>query len=220
MRPADRRKRVLVAAVTLLGVGALVGCSATGASLTPTASASAPTEQASASEATTASELPQFMQDFTSAQHAYTIKYPPGWTVTAATRPWPFGSEGDHEGDATADTFRSPSSSGLVVSSQALPAGMTEDQWFAAYLTGASPVHPECNPARAEWEPITIAGHAAGVHGGLAQCSFTEAIAIVAGRAYVFTAYPYLDAPSSVIFDRALLDALLATVVFHPEDAK
>jgi hypothetical protein len=107
-----------------------------------------------------------------------------------------------------------------VVSSQALPAGMTEDKWFAAYLTGASPLHPECNPARAQWEPITIAGYAAGVHGGLTQCSFTEAVAIVGGRAYVFTAYPNLDAPSAAIFNRALFDAFLVTVAFQPENAK
>jgi hypothetical protein len=97
---------------------------------------------------------------------------------------------------------------------------MTEDEWFAAYLTGTSSLHPECNPARAAREPITIAGYAAGFHGGLAQCSFSEAVAIVAGRAYVFTAYPNLDAPSGLIFNRALFDALIATVVLHTQDAK
>jgi hypothetical protein len=220
MRPGDRRHSVLVPATAFLVVVGLLSCSSNRGSPTPTSSGGSPTSQPSASSAPAASELPQLTEDFTSTQHGYTIKYPPHWTVMAATKPWPFGSEGDHADDATADTFRSPSSSGLVVSSQALPAGMTEDKWFAAYLTGTSPLHPECNPARAQWEPITIAGVDAGVHGGLQGCSFTEAVAVVAGRAYVFTAYPNLDAPSGVIFNRALLDALLATVVFQPENAK
>jgi hypothetical protein len=118
-RPANRRHRFLFPATALFGVAGLVSCSGNSGSPTPQSSGGSPISQPSDSGAAAASELLQLTEAFTSIQHGYAIKYPPDWTVTAATKPWPFGSEGDHEGDATSDTFRSPSSRGLVVSSQA-----------------------------------------------------------------------------------------------------
>ena len=95
---------------------------------------------------------------------------------------------------------------------------VTDDEWFAAYLQSVPP-HPECFPPRSQWEEIKISGLPAGVHGGLPICNFTEAVAIVQRRAYVLTGYASFDRSRS-LFDRALFDAFLATVTFHPEAAK
>jgi hypothetical protein len=203
----------------LLGALALVSCSS-GSAQAPSSTADAPSTMASASlPAATSSALVRLTAEFKSTQHGYAIKYPATWTATAATAPWVFGEDGDVPGDATTDLFRSPATAGLVVSSQALLAGMTEEDWFAAYLQDPG-IHPECFPPRADWEPITIGGQPAGVHGGLAACLFTEAVAVVDGRAYVFTAYPNLEVSVRSVFDRALFDLFLSTVEFHPGDAR
>ena len=115
--------------------------------------------------------------------------------------------------------FQSPGTTILGVTSQAIPKGMTDERWFRAYLE-AAPQNQECFPPRASWKSITIAGHPAGLHGGFPGCGFTEAIAIVDRRAYIFTGIPNNDVLTGEIFDRALLDAFLATVKFHPRAAE
>ena len=82
----------------------------------------------------------------------------------------------------------SPDPGEFTVVSQPIPATMTQDAWFAKYLLGG--FTNGCFPPRAQWESISITGHPAGLHGGMAQCNFTEAITIVDGRAYIFTASP------------------------------
>ena len=192
--------RAMIVAIFLLG--ALSGCSGQVATAT-----------------TGPTGAPGLMTPFRSVRHGYELAYPPDWTVTAAVQPWIFGRDGDEPGGPTVDQFQSPGDAAFVVSSQAIPKGTTDDAWYAAYLgsAGAAATHPECFPPHGRWEPIKIDGHAGGVHGGLSGCNFTEAVAIVSGRAYVFTAYANVRAPSSDTFDRTLFDTLLSTIRFHPE---
>lgn len=213
-----RIKRRIIAPAPLIAL-LLLSCTTPGGGQAPPSLLSSSTSGASASPpAATSSALPELIVEFTSTQHGYSIRYPAAWTATAATKPWPFGEDGDVPADGTTDLFRSPATAGFVVSSQALPSGMTETHWFAAYLENPG-LHPECFPPRSEWEEVTIGGQSGGVHGGLAACRFTEAVAVVEGRAYVFTAYPNMEVGIRAIFDRTLFDAFLASVVFHPEDA-
>lgn len=212
-----------LAVSVLLPLMALVSCAAPGSSQAPASVATSPTRGASASASATTSALPELTAEFTSTQHGYSIKYPADWILRSATMPWAYGSEGATPQATSTDTFRSRTlvgAAGFTVTSQALPPDVTGAQWLEAYLADSPPQHAECWPLPAELEQITIAGQPAGVHGGMPHCSFTEAIAIVSGRAYLLTAYPDLDFPTTLVFDRALFDAFLATVVFRPEDAR
>jgi hypothetical protein len=147
----------------------------------------------------------------------YRISYPDGWTVTTATKPWVFGGQGDEAGDPTVDEFHSPGPAAFYVSSQQLPPGMTLPRWIRAYMGGGSSWNPACWPPPATWPTMHIAGHVAKVHGGVSYCNFTEAVTVVDGRAFVFTASPDLERCCNT-FDPYLFQALLATVKF-PGDA-
>jgi hypothetical protein len=194
-----------------------------------TASPAAPAAPSAAPSATaneTATPMPTPIDTtawipFTSDRHGYSFDRPPDWSVVKSTRPWPFGSPGDVAGDGTVDEFDQPAPgvAHWLVSSQAIPKGTTEAAWFTAYLTGTESMPAGCFPPRTQWQSITIAGHPAAVHGGLPACGFTEAVAILGGRAYVFTGYPDRVAASGRIFDRTLFDDLLSTVSFQPTKA-
>ena len=164
---------------------------------------------------------PSTWQTFASVRHGYLVRLPADWSLKAATSAWAFGTDGDTADSPTSDVATAPGAAELqfVVSSQALPPGMSEDGWFTNYLTGTESMPADCFPPRAEWEPVIIDGHPAGLHGGLAGCNFTEAVAIIAGRAYVFTGYPSSSAGAGLVFDRALFDAILATVTVDPAAA-
>jgi hypothetical protein len=155
---------------------------------------------------------------FVSPVHGYTMSYPQSWTVVPATRPWRHGTDG---GDiAVVDRFESPGRPVVDVASQPLPPGWTDAQWFADFLPSPGDVaEPQCFPPRAQWESLTIDGHAAGWHGGDFGCSFTQAVVIVDHRAYVFTAMPDPTAVSTAVFDAGLLRDMLASVRLHPQDA-
>ena len=155
---------------------------------------------------------------FESQRDGYSIRHPVAWTVAAATAPWPYPPGADYPKGAIDEFLPAPPDPGdFVVTSQAIPAGVSDDAWFTAYIQ--DPFRNGCFPARAQWQSITIGGHAAGVHGDMTQCNFTEAVAIVGGRAYVFTATPNKTTISGVIYPRNLFDALLSTVVFEPQKA-
>jgi hypothetical protein len=183
-------------------------------SLTPVpASSLTPTPASTAIDTTTWSA-------FVSDRHGYRTRYPSDWTAKEATQPWLFGQAGDEPNDATVDRFDAPNpAAALVVSSQAIPQGTTETEWWAVYLATMAEQPAGCSPPRDRWEPIMISGQPAWVHGGFARCNYTEAVAIVNHRAYVFTAYADVRAASGRVFDRRLFDAFLASVRFQPQAA-
>ena len=213
-------RRMPLAALLLFSFAAACGTGSPGssgaasspASAGPTmvASTTAPTVAATAVPASrptpAATGVPALVESFTSGVHPVTLKYPRGWIVAAATEPWTFGTD---QGSGNVDTLTSPSGEAFAVTSQVLPGGMTEADWFAAYLTGVPP-HPECFPQRSEWTPVTIDGIKGGLHGGLPICEFTEAVVILQRRAYVFTGG--FTTRRKDVFSRPLFDALLATV--------
>jgi len=147
----------------------------------------------------------------------YQISYPDGWTLTMATEPWLFGGEGDEVGDHTVDEFRSSGPAGFFVSSQDIPAGMTLHQWLPTYAGEGPYPNPTCWPPPKTWKTVDVAGHPAREHGAVTLCNFTEAVAVVDGRAYVFTATPNIEECCGT-FDPKLFEAFLATVRF-PGDA-
>jgi hypothetical protein len=153
---------------------------------------------------------------FVSDRLGISLKFPPGWNVTPATEPWIWQKADPGPTEAGTDRAVGPQNQGFVVASQRLPIGMTEDAWWADYLSADTTGLPAgCFPAtRPEYEPVEIAGHAGFLHGGTQGCNFTEAIVIVDRRAYQLTAYANVSVPSGGIFDRTTFDAWLATVTF------
>ena len=216
---------VVGGAIYLLRPGNQLGTPGPSAIATPTPT-TAPTISLTPAATASATPVPTPIDTttwvpFTSDRHGYSMSVPADWSVVKATRPWLFGGSGDVPGDGTVDQFDQPSPgiTRFVASGQTIPKGTSTAAWFTAYLTGTESMPAGCFPPRAQWTSITIAGHAAGLHGGLTSCGFTEAVAIVGNRAYVFTGYADRSAPSGRIFDRSLLDAWLSTVRFDPSKA-
>jgi hypothetical protein len=140
----------------------------------------------------------------------YEMAYPDGWTVTPASRAWS-GSLGASD-PGVSDVFRSSDHAAVDVASQPLPPGWTEARWFSEFLPPAAETAvPRCFPPREQWESVTMAGHAAGLHGGDFGCSFTQAVAIIDRTAYVVTAMPDEGQVSSAVFDAGLLRRMLAS---------
>jgi hypothetical protein len=162
--------------------------------------------------------VPPLTQSFTSARHGYTISLPSAWRVTAATAPWPAGIAAATPPDPMLDTFIDPGDAtrSFVIVSQPLASGVTSDAWLTAYEDSAPAMPGACWPASPKMEKVTIDGQPASIHGGLAACGFTEAIAFAGGRVYELTAnFQQGGTP----LPRNFFDALLATTHFDPTAA-
>jgi len=158
---------------------------------------------------------------FVSDRLGISMRFPPGWAVTAATAPWIWQRNDPGPSDAATDRAVGPQNQAFVVSSQRLPEGMTEDEWWTDYLSADTTGMPAgCFPkTRAEYESVDVAGHSGYLHGGQPACNFTEVVALVDGRAYQLTGYANVALPSGGVFDRPTFDAWLTTVAFEPSTA-
>ena len=150
---------------------------------------------------------------FTSAMHGYRFSYPAGWTATPATAPWPEGAEAPAPPSDELDVFSDPTGAQtFVVVSQSLGT-TTSDVWLAAYEQSAPQMPAMCWPSPDQMEHATISSQPAWIHGGVAPCGFTEAIVFAGGRVYELTGYVRR---TDQVFDRALFDAIVATIVLDP----
>lgn len=147
------------------------------------------------------------------------FRIPPGWTDSPAAAPWEWQRSGGAALNLIAPAI-DPERAALYIASQRMPADMTPTEWWASYLradTGGMPA--ACFPtSQGGYRTMAVDGQTAYVHGGLATCSFTEAIVLVGGRAYQVTAFASVDR-STGVFDPALFEAFLATVRFEPASA-
>jgi hypothetical protein len=162
---------------------------------------------------------------FASQQNVYSGRMPAGWTAAYADRPWEPDSWAAGEAGPNvdgADVFTAPDGSVIVVASQELGEGMTEEAWYPAYIAGTQGrTGGSCwrNPVR---PPFEIDGQPATLYGGSSECHFTEAVTFANGRAYVVIGYP---APPSGgvgggrVFDRAVLDTFLSWFRLDPTAA-
>ena len=173
-------------------------------SVRPTSVAS-PSPAASASSA--AIPVPPLTLTFTSPRHGYTVRYPQGWDVTVAAKPWLPGTE-TLWGDPALDSIAT-SEARLSAASQPLAAGQTSDEWLVAYCRSSQTSGASCGP------PIAIGGATGYVteDGGSALGGTVtaggvifDAAVVVDGRGYEFTLDGHVD--------RALFDALMASVTF------
>jgi hypothetical protein len=152
-------------------------------------------------------------QSFSSTIHGYDARYPGDWKAVAATAPASL-ADLTNAVNAAYDHFTKADGTkpGIIGTSTALPAGMTEDQWIAAYRAPVVAQFGEaCFPPRTAWESVTVDGHPGGLYTG---CSYVESTTFVAGRAYVYTVDLGLGGQASDE-TRQLLRAFLSTVVIH-----
>lgn len=167
------------------------------------------------------SSLPPLTQTFTSPMYQYSISYPAGWVAYPATRAWTYGRPAAHEGHikdpAVYDFLRVQGGAFWSISAQEIPAGMTAEQWeqLAAPDPSTLPSMGFCFPAWSQMEQVTVDQHPARVRGGIRSCDFTDVIVVVGRRGYVFTASLGDNPGASDVYDRGLLDRVLATVRFQ-----
>ena len=158
-------------------------------------------------------------QAFTSTRHGYSVRYPAGWTVQAATTSWPLNVFLP-VGNPSLDQLDRPGVARLVVASQRLGSGQTEDDWLAAYF------HPYqgglgCSDDRSTWARVPISG--ARGYLDAAACAWPadgrisdpdvwfDAIVFSGGRVY------QIGLDGNV--DLAAFRAILATVTLDPSAA-
>jgi hypothetical protein len=207
-----------VVALVMLGLGAGPGAGGSKANPSPTTFAPGPSASPGQSPGNATVDTSGWVT-FTSPRYGYTISYPKDWTVfRRGTNPKVFGADdpGNTDDELQAP---SPSKNSFVVSSQALPNGLTEEAWIAAYLKDNALNPSECFPPRSAWDPVVIDGRPAAVHGGSEKCDFTEAVAFVGGRVYTMRAVSNRNEWDGSVFDRQLFDAILATIRFDPTAA-
>ncbi len=188
-----------------------VGGSGPGPSATPAAS---PTASGSAGADLT--------ESFVSLRYGYTVRYPSGWTATPATNHWLAGTQ-PLWGDPTLDTIGT-NDARLAVASQPLAGteyvdrelrlGQTADDWLLAQCGSSGPTAASCGPS------IFFGGQSGRLvedgspaSGGTAATGgvIYDAAVVVGDRGYEFT----LDGK----VNRALFDALLASVTFDADSA-
>ena len=178
------------------------------------ATPSSPTPTPTSSPSEQESGEPSLTHLYTSAFNGYSMRYPDGWTVKAGTKPWVHGQDSSD----SADVFQSPGKPAVSVVSQRIPKGWSAARWIQDFLPGAGEVAmPSCFPPPSEWLPVTVDGHDGGLLGGDFNCSFTEAVVIVDGTAYVFNAMPDPNAVNTKIFDQGLFNELLGSVQLAPQ---
>ena len=146
---------------------------------------------------------------FTSTVHGYSIDYPGGWNVSAATVAWDARlSELD---DLTADLLLNGDIGDFRIASTLLPDGVDTDAWIGQWLTEAN---SPCAPARATLAEIVIDGQPGRVR---TSCGAVEATVVADGRVYMFGMS--VDRSTPGVSARAVFEAMIATVQLMPESA-
>jgi hypothetical protein len=154
--------------------------------------------------------IPPLTQMFRSPTMGYTVRYPAGWKVVAATEPWLYGALNNFDA-ANGDRIQS-AAAGFRGGSQPLLAGQTAAGWIDAYMATQDST---CGQFR---EQIPLGRYQATIGlngcrglGGLGGTIF-DLVVVVGRRAYNFT--------TEGAIDRAFLMALLATITFEPSSAR
>jgi len=162
--------------------------------------------------------VPALTETFISTRNGFSVSYPAGWSVKAATTSWrpqtyvPIGN-------SALDELKREGEARLVVASQRLEPGETEASWIAAfnqpYDLGA------CSRDRAAWPRLPVDGKSAYLDIDAcplpADAGFStpdvrfDVIVFAGGRVY--------EIAFDGVVDRAYFEALLATIHLDPAAA-
>jgi hypothetical protein len=173
-----------------------------------------PTETATASPI----PVPPLTETFVSTRNGFSVRYPDGWSTTAATTSWrpstllPFGSP-------ALDELRLDGSARLVVASQRLQAGQTEASWIASY--GQDYFLQRCSGDRATWPRVSVDG-ATGyldLNGCPVPADHDLSTPDVAFSALVFVGDRVYRIGLDGVVDLPYFEAILATMRLDPASA-
>ncbi|MES2209585.1 MAG: hypothetical protein V4515_05295 [Chloroflexota bacterium] len=214
---------VLVVAVGVAALGSIrtrlqPGVVGPGSS-TPTAVAPSPSSPPDSGSAAPGIVIPPLTETYVSARNGFSVRYPAGWTVTPATASWPANAFLPY-GHPALDTIARPGEARLMVASQALGNGQTEEQWLAAFFrpyTGGEP----CGGDRSTWPRLEIDGALGYLDAADCLVPIDSRISIrdVGFDALVFSGGRVYQFGFDGDVDLAYFKALLATVRLDPSQA-
>jgi hypothetical protein len=177
---------------------------AASATIAPSPAPSA-TPRTSRSASPAASPAP-LTQTFTSRMNGFSVSYPEGWIVRAATEPWTESPGVAQFSDPGVDVLQDPMvGDHLFLYIASRPIGdLTPEVWVATRVGAGT--------------PFAVDG-ATGLIGNADSCC--EVAVTTAGRGYWIGLYTnYGERPAApASYDRAWFEEVLATVQLHPEDA-
>ena len=173
-----------------------------------------PTQHATASPI----PVPALTETFVSTRNGFSVRYPEGWSTTAATTSW-LPNTMLPIGNPALDELKLEGVARLVVASQRLEAGQSEASWIASY--GPEYYLRRCSGDRAAWPRVTVDGRSgyldlnacpmpADIDFSTPDVAF-EVIVFAADRAYRIR----LDGD----VDLGYFEAILATVRLDPASA-
>ena len=176
-------------------------------------------QQASAGSSTPSILVPPLTQTFTSQRNGFSVDHPADWTVTRATASWPANAFLVY-GHSALDTLARSGVARLMIASQALSNGQTEEEWLGAFFhpyAGGTP----CGGNRTTWPRLEIDGVLGYLD--LADCP-VPADARISDRDVGFDALVFAGGRVYEIgldgdVDLAYFKALLATVRLDPSKA-
>lgn len=163
--------------------------------------------------------IPSLSQTFVSTRNGFLVRYPAGWTVRPATESW-VPDTFLPPGNPALDDLELGGAARLVVASQRVAAGQTQDQWLAAYTqtyqgSSACATNPATSPRLqidGQSGYLDMSACVTALDASIAAGGVTfDAIVFSGGRVYLLT----LDG----LVDRPYFDALLATIKLDPSRA-
>jgi hypothetical protein len=210
---------VSIAALGIIGLRNQAGINGL-PSASPGQVSPSPSARASGGPPASAVPVPPLTETFVSPRNGVSVRYPAAWTVTPATAGWPANTYLPY-GNPGLDTLVHTGEARLVVASQPLGPGGTEEAWIAAFFRPFNGPTP-CGGDHSTWPRIVIGG----VSGYLdaADCPVAadskisvrdvsyDALVFSGGRVYQFG----LDGD----VDLAYFEALLAAVQLDPSKAQ
>jgi len=159
--PAWQYLAAVVAVAVTVGIVGIVGPrSQTGVdgqgSPTPTQASASPGPSASLEPVGTPITVPPLTETFVSPRNGFSVRYPAGWTVVPATAAWPPDTFLPY-GNPALDTLERTGQARLIVATQALGPGQTEESWLGVFFRpfegGES-----CAVDRSAWPRLEIGG--------------------------------------------------------------
>ena len=163
--------------------------------------------------------IPALSEAFTSPRNGFSIRYPAGWTVTPATASWP-PDVFLPDGHPALDQFIRIGTARLVVASQRLGVGQTENDFVASYVEPYAGPN-QCVGPSSTWPRLTIGGASGYLIGADCHVSLDNKISDrdVAFRAFAFSGDRVYEIRFDGDVDLAYFKAILATIRLTPSTA-
>ncbi len=186
----------------------------------PTAS-STPVPSAGDQPSESAIPIPALTKTFVSPRNGFSIKFPAEWTATAATASWPPDTF-TQLGNPALDELKLAGKARLVIASQRLGAGQTEEEWVAAFFRPFEGGVSCANASDLATSPrLPIDGRSGYLD--LAGCPISSD-AVISERDVVFDAFVFAaDRVYQITLDGdvdlAYFEAFLATLKLDPASA-